>query len=251
MARIRCSFKAGNIIAKGAPKVGIRGELRLLGNGWRGLLVVAGAVLWIYGLWELGVLLLGHAFIWSFVENIFRRWKHICARQKVLLALRQGRIEDTMELGGEPEQGTQIWWRLLFLLFTQHRWDQAAQWLEQVEKGKERDYLLAIARLGQNRPADALKLCPPRAEGEWRTLKTEALFKAGEWQKVVGQLRGSSLRGKNKAEALENAWLKGGSYYHLGQYKPAVKLLRQVVEQGGGDYPEAQDWLRTAITKLG
>ena len=249
MAGIRCSFKAGNIITEDSTKIGIWGEMRLLGNGWRGLLVVTGAVLWIYGLWELGLVLLALSILWSLVEMFFKRWKQIYRRQKVLQALRLGRIEEALELGPEPEPGTQIWWRLLSILFKQNQWNQAAQWLEQLKAGNERDYLLAIARLGQNRPVEALELCPPRAEGPWRTLKAEALFKAEEWRKVLGQLRGSTFR-SSKTDGLEYAWLKGGSYYYLEQYKPAVKLLRQVVEQGGDEYAGAANWLRIAITKL-
>jgi len=249
MARIRCSFKAGKIISEGATSMGFKGELRLLGNGWRGLLIIAAAILWVYGLRDLGLIVMGIACIWSLVESIFRRWRRVCLRQKVLLVLGQGKIDEALEIAGEPEPYSGVWWRMLLLLFQQNRWDEAARWIDETDLGKERDYLLAVVRLGQGRPDLAFDLCPSKPQGEWLILKVQALFKMQEWHKVLGLLRGSSLR-SNSVERLEQYWLKGGCYYFLGQFKPAVKLLRQVVEQGGEEYSPALPWLQQAIAKL-
>jgi len=250
VANIYCSFKAGKIHVEESRRISQPRRLGLLGNGWRGTLIMTGALLCIYGLWELGLIAMALAVIWSVIEILIKKGKTIFTRQKVLQYLRQGKEEDALALVGEPEPLSLIWWQYLVMLFKQGRWAEACSSLQGLEAGKERDYLLALTYLGQNQPEAALGLCPPRPEGHWQMVRVQALFQMGEWQKVLGVLRRKS--GKVGAvERREMAWLKGGSYYHMEQYKPAVKLLREVVEYDDPDYSIAENWLDQALAKLG
>lgn len=249
MAHVQFAFKAGTIEVHHLSKKRNRASLRLLGNGWRGILVLSTAMMWIYGLWELGAILLGFALIWSVIETALKRSKEMVVRQQVLRALREGDTELALMLCGKPEPNTALWWRLLGLHLKQGRWKEAETWLEELEAGEEKKYLLAIIKLGQLRGKEALALCPARVDGKWRIVKAEALFIEQQWQQVLNLLRGRSTKERGW-ERIEHAWLKGGSYFFLGQYKPAIRLLKQVVDQTGDDYGPALDWLQRAMAKL-
>jgi tetratricopeptide (TPR) repeat protein len=248
MAHIRCSFKGGKIDPIRLSG-GVKGEYSFLGSGWRGVLIVFAAILCLYGLWELGLIAFGLACIWSLGENILKKWRQVYTGQRVLHALSKGKVDEALSIGGEPGPDTVLWWNLLFALFQQQRWQEAVQWLDDLGEGEKRDYLLGVAKLGLNRPEETLRLAPPKSEGAWRMLKAQALFQMQEWQKVLSLLRGSSLTGRG-ADYLEQIWLKGGSYFFLGEHKSAAHLLRQVVERGGEDYFLAQTWLQEAQEKL-
>lgn len=248
MANLVCSFKAGKIYVDEPRRISARRGLRIQGDGWRGLLLIGALVLFYFELWELSLLVFALALLWSLVVAIVKKWRRILAEQRTLLLLRQGMVSEALALAGEPEQGSLLWWRHLIALCKAGDWQEAARRLEPVEAGKERDYLLAMAYLGQNMPAKALALCPPKPQGEWRLLKAQAYFQLQEWKKVLGVLRGGGRQ--DGPQALEWAWLKGASYYFLEQYKPAVKLLGQVAAQQQEEYAQAEVWLRDAIAKL-
>lgn len=248
MTHLPISFRAGKIVAS-SVKTKAWPDQPLLGNFWRGFLIVSGMILLLKGLWTLAAIVFSAALVWSLIENALRNWQAIYLRQKTLRCLDLGRGEEALALCSTPNPGTRIWWRFLELFFSLQRWQLASEWLEKLEAGKERDFLLAVTKLGLNRPAEALSLCPARPDGAWLILKAEALFQLQEWNKVLGFMRGSAGRGRGP-EQLEIAWLKGGSYFFLSQYKPAVKLLRQVAEQGGDEYKSAGDWLLQALAKI-
>ena len=189
-----------------------------LGNGWRGWCSSGLGLLLYLENWELSLLTLALAVFWSLLAGIIIKWRRILVRQRVLLLLRRGMVSEALALWGEPEPGSLVWWRHLIALFKAGDWREATRRLEAVEAGKERDYLLAAAYLGQNLPVRALALCPPKPQGKWRLLKAQAYFQLGEWKKVLGVLRGGGRLDEN--QALEWAWLKGASYYFLEQYKP-------------------------------
>lgn len=223
-----------------------RRKLRLLGNGWRGGMLLTAIVLLYLELWELGLVALALALLWCLVVGIVKNWRRIVAEQRVFLLLRQGKVDHALAMSGEPEPQSLIWWRHLSSLCRAGQWSEATRRLEVVEGGAEREYLLAVAYLGQDMPTKALALCPPRSQGKWQLIKAQAYFQLQEWKKVLSTLRGGGLPG----EDLECNWLKGGSYYFLEQYKPAVKLLRIVSEQRQEEYASADLWLQNALTRL-
>lgn len=247
---IICFFKAGKIYVQEPRRFSVPIKVRVLGNGWRGLLLVGGAILWVYGLRELGLIALSLAVLWSLVAGITKKWRRIFKHQRVLLLLRRGQVQQALALSGEMEPGSLIWWRYLHLLFREQRWSEAVGVLTGTEAGLVKDcgYFLAVAHLGGHKPNQALALCPLRPEGQWRILKAEALFQLQEWQKVLNVLRGRERSGKSRD--LEHTWLKGGSYYYLKQYKPALKLFRRLAESGDEAYRHVELWLKDALTKL-
>lgn len=247
VANIHCSFRGGKIHVSETRRIAGQRKLRLLGSGWRGVVFMAAATLLYLELWELGLLILAGALLWSLVAGAIKKWRRILTQQRVLLLLRQGRVDLALTMSGEPEPLSLIWWQHLYSLFREGEWSKATRYLETIEGEKERDYLLALAYLGQNMPTRALALCPPRPQEKWQLLKAQAHFQLHEWKKVLSTLRGGKL---DAAQVVECNWLKGGSYYYLGQYKPAVKLLRQVLEQQQEAYAEAEVWLQIALTKL-
>lgn len=247
MANLDCGFKAGKIYVNEPRRLSLPRKLPL-GNGWRGLVLIGAGVLLYLENWELSLLTFALAVFWSLLAGIIIKWRRILVRQRVLLLLRRGMVSEALALWGEPEPGSLVWWRHLIALFKAGDWREATRRLEAVEAGKERDYLLAAAYLGQNLPVRALALCPPKPQGKWRLLKAQAYFQLGEWKKVLGVLRGGGRLDEN--QALEWAWLKGASYYFLEQYKPAVKLLGQVAAQKQEAYARSEAWLRDAIAKL-
>jgi len=245
VAYILCSFRAGKIEAQ-AKKPRFPGlEGLYMGNGWRGILLTAAVILYVRDLVIPGVIVLVAAGLWSLIDMAVRNWRELYARHNTLRLLRQGRWEQALEVAGPLGAGSKLWWQFLGIFLQSGSWDKARQWLEEHEAGEERDFLLAAVLLGQEKPADALRLCPPRPQGPWQTLKAEALFQQGEWKKLLAVLR-SSTRG----DKLEHDWLRGASYYYLKQYKPAAKLLHQVVERGGADYGNAAQLLDRALARV-
>lgn len=245
---MRITFRAGKVITESTGK--LRGKRKLnLGNGWRGVLVITGVVLLARGLGMLGAIILGLAALWSIIENALRHWRTIYIRQRALTYLKRGLIQEALDLTGTPEPSSELWWCLLAELFKQLRWQEAAAKLEEIPQSEQRAYLMAITKLGQNQPREALSLCPPSSDGRWKTLRAEAYFQMKEWQKVLGVLRGKESSAA-RAEQMEHAWLKGGSYFFLNQLKPAIKLLRTVADKGGEGFESAEEWLREAAAKV-
>ena len=246
MAHIRCSFRAGKVDVqlKSQWSLGLEGLAR--GNGWRGIVLTLAIVMWVRGLLAPGIILMAAAGIWSFVAMAARNWTELCSRNRVLLLINRGRWEDALELAGPLRAGSKLWGQFLGFLMQKGSWGMAQQWLEELKAGEERDYLLAVTLLGQDKPAQALRLCPSRPQGQWQTLKAEGYFQQGEWKKVLAALRSAPAG----SEQPEHAWLRGASYFYLEQYKLAVKLLRQVAEQGDADYGDASLLLDRALTRV-
>lgn len=245
MAYIRCSFRAGKIEAQVIkPRFpGLEGLY--MGSSWRGIMLTAAIILIVRGLYIPGAIVLATAGLWSLIAMASRNWQELYARHQALALLGRGRWEEALAAAEPLEAGSKLWWQFLGLFCQMSSWDMARQWLEELEGGEERNFLLASALLGQEKPAEALQFCPPRPQGRWQTLKAEALFQQGDWRKLLAVLQ--SPAGSDK---LEHAWLRGASYYHLKQYKPAVKLLQQVVEQGGADYGDAALLLDRALARI-
>lgn len=245
MAHIRSSFRAGkvDVQVKSGWSLGLEGLAR--GNVWRGILLTLAIVMWVRGLLAPGLIMLAVAGIWSFVAMAARNWTELCSRNRVLLLIKRGRWEEALELAGPLRAGSKLWWQFLGYLMQKGSLDMAQQWLEALKAGEERDYLLAVTLLGQEKPTDALRLCPSRPQGQWQTIKAEGFFQQREWKKVLAALRSAPVG----SEQPEHAWLRGTSYFYLEQYKPAVKLLRQAVEQGGADYGDAALLLDRALTR--
>lgn len=248
MAKLQCSFRGGKIVPMFQESWSWPVQAPLLGNGWRGLSVVIGVVLLVYGLWPLGVIFLGLAVLWGVVVLAVGNWRQVYRGQRAVLVLDRD-VEEALSIGGEPHPNTGFYWRLLKHLFQQQRWEDVLARLTVLEEGEDREYLEAVASLGLEQPEIVLASCPPRPQGKWRMLKAQALFQAQRWQDVLITLRGRSHR-LSPEEFLETNWLKGGSYYNLGQYKPAARILQQVVDQGGEGYPLAQAWLQEAQQKV-
>lgn len=245
MTYIRCSFRAGEIEAK-AKKTRFPGlEGLYVGSSWRGIMLTAAIIMFVRGLLLPGAVVLAAAALWSLIAMAARNWQELYARNQALALLGRGCWEEALAVADPLEAGSKLWWQFLGIFFQKGSWDRAREWLQELEAGEERDFLLAAALLGLEKPTEALELCPPRPQGRWQTLKAEALFQQGEWKKLLGVLRYSAGRDK-----LEHAWLKGASYYYLKQYKPAVKLLQLVVEQGGADYGNAALLLDRALARV-
>lgn len=246
MAHIRCSFRAGKIESqvKSTWSLGLEGLAR--GNGWRGGLLMLALIMWVRGLLAPALIVLAAAGLWSMVALAVRNWTELCSRNRALLLIRRERWEEALEHAGLLRAGSELWWQFLGFLLQRGSWDTAQQWLEELKAGEERDYLLAVTLLGQEKPLDALRLCPARPKGQWQTIKAQVFFQQGEWKKVLAALRSAPVSN----EQPEHAWLRGASYYYLEQYKPAAKLLRQVVEQAGADYGDAALLLDGALTRV-
>lgn len=245
MAAIRCRFRGGSVEAeiKSMPFSGLEGLPA--GNSWRGLGMLLGIVLLLRGLFAPGVLVLVAVGLWSFVHMAAKNWRKVYRRVKALRLLKKGQWEEALHLA-EPIAGSKLWWQFVGAFFAGGHWDLARQWLEELEPEEERNYLLAVALLAQRQPEAALEWCPSRPKGRWQTLAAEAYFQQGKWERVVTGLR----TGGGGEEKTEYTWLRGASYYHLKEYKPAVRLLRQVVDLGGRDYGNAGHLLEQALVRL-
>lgn len=247
MRYFRTSFRAGNVVTE-AGRFRFKTEFAL-GNGWRGILVGTGIVLLVKGLWELGLISLGFAGLWSCIEQTLRSWRKTVLQEKAIILMKEDKIEEVLEICGIPEPGSSLWWMVLSIFFKKERWSEAAKWLEELDEGNERDYLMAVARIGGKQPQKALLLCPTKAEGDWLTVKTEALFQMQEWEQVLALLRRSSPGRVHGSQDVEHVWLKGGCYYFLGRYKSAARLLGYVSRHGGADYGSTGVWLQDAAAK--
>jgi hypothetical protein len=175
-----------------------------------------------------------------------KNWCQLYKRAKATGSLKRGKWEEALHYAGPLAPGSKFWWQFVGVFFAGSHWELARQWLEELGPGEERDFLLAVALLGQREPKAALHYCPSRPQGTWRTVAAEAYFQQRDWKMVLTGLR-SPGNGKNK---LEHAWLRGASYYYLKEYKPAIRLLRQVVDQGGSDYGKANQLLERALARL-
>lgn len=246
MASIRCRFRGGDVEAevKRLPFSMLDGLTQ--GNSWRGALLLVGIILLMRGMFTPGIMVLATVGAWSFIHMAIRNWHQLYRRAKARGFLKRGQWEEALNCSGPLIPGSKLWWQFVGAFFARTLWDLALQWLEKLEPGEERDYLLAVALLGQREPKAALQYCPPRPQGKWQTVAAEAYFQQGEWKMVVAGLRIPG-GGENK---LEHAWLRGASYYYLKEFKPAVKLLRQVVNLGGGDYGNANHLLERALARL-
>lgn len=247
MRNFRTSFRAGKVVTE-AGRFRFKTVLTL-GNGWRGILVAAGIVLLVKTVWELGLIVLGLAALWSCIEQALRKWRKIVLQEKILLLLKEDKIDEVLEICGVPEPGSSLWWKVLSIFFKKEQWREAAEWLKELDEGNERDYLMAVARIGGKQPQQALLLCPSKAEGDWLTVKAEALFQMKDWEQVLALLRRSRPGRTHGSQGVEQVWLKGGSYYFLGRYKSAMRLLDYVNRHGGADYGSTGVWLQDAAAK--
>lgn len=245
MAHIRCNFVGGKV----AVELGSLGSLALkgavLGNTWRGAILLAAACLAVLGYHNPALLLFTGSALWSLISVTRRNRRNLCVERRVIKLLEQGKLAEAEQVAGELLGGGKLWWRFLATYFSAARWEAAARLLAGHKAGEERDYLLVVATLGLARFEEAGRMCPAKMTEDWRLLKAEILLQQTEWQKVLGVLRAYS--GKNK---LESTWLKGVSYYHLGQFKLAKRLLQQVVKRGGPDYGEAANLLSSAQARI-
>lgn len=245
MPFIRCSFVGGKILIQARKQYlpqlgGVR-----LGSPWRGLLLMGAAALFARGMIVPGAVPLVAAGVWSIACMTASNWRGVLGRSRAIALLERGDYEGACGAAGPLRAGSGLWWNFIAFLCQLEQWDTVQEWLAELAGDDSRDYLLALALLGQGQPAAALGRCPPRPKEPWLTLKAEALFKMGEWKKVLGMLPGAT--GKDK---LEHTWLKGVSYYRLGQYKAAVKVLRLLVRQGGEEYGDAAQFLAQAETRV-
>lgn len=245
MAYIRCKFVGGKVAVElgSSCRLGLKGAVS--GNVWRGIILVISAILVALGYRNPALILFFGSMLWSMVSVTRRNWRKLFIDRQVLKLLACRRLAEAQLVAGELATGSKLWWRFLAAYFTTAQWEAAAKLLKGHKAGNQRDYLLAIALLGLAKPEEAVKMCPPKPMENWRLLKAEIYFQQNDWQKVLGVLR--VYPGKNN---LEITWLKGVSYYHLGQYKLARRLLRQVVKQVGPDYGEAAEILKGAQARI-
>lgn len=246
------TFKAGKPCLE-PPRLAGRlkwrgGRTAVQGNPGRGVLVVAAAALAVLQYQRPALCALAVAMVWSLLESFLKKWKKEYREQKFLRCLRRGRIEEALAINPHIQPRSALWWKRLAVLFAHERWQEAADAAAQLEDGEERDLLRAMICLGAKQPQQALDLCPPLPAGMWRMVRAQAHFQRGEWQQVLAALRGTAR--DRQIPAVECAWLKGMSYFHLGQYKPAANLLRQAAEKGGAEYDQARIWLEEALARL-
>ena len=244
MGHIRCSFRGGVIEAK--AKTSTLPDLKgmRVGNTWRGILIWLSVLLFIRGYHVPGGITLTVAGLWSMTAMIRGNGRELYKRNRAMALLRKGSLEEALAIIEQPEPGSKLWWQLLGRYFYEESWVKAGQLLNQL-KGEERDFLLAVALLGQGKAANALGLCPPRPRGSWKTLKAEVYFQQEEWKKLLGMV--AYGEGKDK---LEHIWLRGVSHYHLKQYKSAIRLLRRVVSKGGPDYGGAALLIERILSQI-
>jgi tetratricopeptide (TPR) repeat protein len=246
VAAIRCSFRGGEVITelKRIPFSGLEGLKA--GNSWRGAAVLLGIILLVQGFFSPGILILAAVGLWSFVHMAGKYWRIIYRRAKAQRLLKRGQWEEALPWAEPVTAGSNSWWQFVGAYCAAGHWDLARRWLEELEPGEERDFLLAVTYLALKQPGAALEYCPPRPQGRWQTVAAEASFQQGEWARVVTGLRAAG----SGDEKIEHAWLRGASYYFLKEYKSAVKLLRQVVRLGGNDYGNAGQLLEQASAHL-
>lgn len=242
MAGIHSEFRGGEIQI--LPDKSFLPELGGLEDGspLRGVLLLVAVFLLIRNYWLPAGILFAVAALWSILAMALKNWRRVRGRCRAQILL--GRGEDSEEAGEHLRPGGRLWRRRLGLLFQQNRWEEVGGELAILPDGEGKDYLLALAFLGQGRAREALSLCPSRTSEKWLTLKAEALFRLEEWNKLLRMLRSGG--GKDK---LERTWLKAMGYYRLKQYKPAARLLALVVRQGGPEYGEAALLLDRALAR--
>ena len=214
------TFKAGKPCLE-PPRLAGRlkwrgGRTAVQGNPGRGVLVVAAAALAVLQYQRPALCALAVATVWSLLESFLKKWKKEYREQKFLRCLRRGKIEEALAINPHIQPRSALWWKRLAVLFAHERWQEAADAAAQLEDGEERDLLRAMicwAQSSRSRPWT----CSPLPAGMWRMVRAGPL-PAGRMAAGAGCV--AELPGQANSAA-ECARLKGMSYFHLGQYKPA------------------------------
>lgn len=234
MKGLHCRFVAGVAEISFKQRLSPVGW-RWQGNGIRGALTAGALTLLALRAWGLGLALLCAALAWSCGEICWREGKSIRLRQQAAAALRQGNLDTVAGLFSAAQPGGDIWVNLVGTAMAQGRWHLALSRLEQEEE--EEPYLVALAFLGLGQPAKALNLCEQVSDANWLMLKAQCLYRLKRWQDLL-TLLARQRRVRERHPDREWDFLRGAAYYHLGQHKPAIRLLRRC-----NGYPLAARWL--------
>ncbi|MTI95580.1 MAG: hypothetical protein FH749_08840 [Firmicutes bacterium] len=237
MFKGECSFRGGVMKVSYTPRKFNGFRPALLGNRYRGLMIITAAGLWVWDYILFAGLVLALTLAWSLFASARGQWRRQLSKQRLLqMAAR----------GAAPEEGTDdpiIIWQYVGAALSGEYWLSAISWLERLPDSEERDYWLAVAWMGKGDYQAVLQMCPARPDIRWLALKVQALYRLEAGKKLLLALRSARQLRVDKRTSDEWIYLRGAGYYFMKDFKPARNLLAGIVKKHGADYGRATEML--------
>lgn len=220
---------------------------RFWGNPWRGLVVMPGIVLVVYGYILPGLAITALALPWSIVAMVREQWGKIISAKRAEALTKNGVYLDAYDIYlDNPQDAPWLW--LAGKAMEGDDWELALKALDHWQGSQEQSQVYqAICQLELGFPAKALQTLPSQQIRDVWLVRAECYYRLQDWKKLLALGR----RGlRDEEDKNEHTWLRVQGYLHTGEVRSARHLLRQLAEKSG-NYGRAAEILKELLEKEG